>query len=369
MVIRTEARVNSALLQARKRLAGETIASVVTWEVTYRCNLKCLHCYLGPYTHNQEPAQSELSTAEMCGVLDQLLASGTFFVDFTGGELFCRPDIFEIMDYAKKIGLFFGIKTNGTLITEKIADRLKELGVSGVHFSLYGGTTASHEYVTGIPGSFARTINAIKLIKERKIRLAVNSTMMKCNAGELDNIRELGKELGVKTGFTPIIFPMVGQPGSADEVRMDDDQLHKLIIDMGWVPGERYLTTSNLEHHILCSAGRIRCAISPLGEVIPCVIWRLPLGNLKQRSFTDIWQGETAEGIRTIGINDLPTCAGCELSSYCSRCPGMVYLEKENGGISGPSSVNCRMARALKEVRDNRGKESLYQPRRRDRNA
>jgi radical SAM protein with 4Fe4S-binding SPASM domain len=360
MVTRVKKTENYAILLAKKRLAGETIPSVVTWEVTYRCNLRCRHCYLGPYTHGGESPHDELSTAEMCDLLEQMFKAGTFFVDFTGGELFCRPDIFEIMEHAKKIGLFFGIKTNATLITEAVADRLKELGVSGVHVSLYGGTAAAHEFVTQVPGSFDRTVNAIRLLKEREIRLAINVTMMKCNAGEHKKIKELGKELGVNTGFTPIIFPVVGQPGSADEIRMDDDQFKKLIIDLDWVPDDKYLTSSNLEHHILCSAGRIRCAISPVGEVIPCVTWRLPLGDLRKQSFQDIWYGEAFDRVRAIGVSDLPVCAKCELARYCARCPGLIQLENDNGGASGPSSVNCRMARALKEVRDAHGKESLH---------
>jgi len=359
MVTGTRATRNYAVRQAERRRAGEAIPGVVTMEVTYRCNLKCLHCYLGPYTYGKEAPGGELSTSEVTGILDQLFKAGTFMVDFTGGEVLCRPDIFEIFEYTRKIGLFFGIKTNATLITEPVADRLKELGIAGVHVSLYGATPASHEFVTRVAGSYEKTIRAVKLLRERRIRARFNTTIMKCNVKEHQKIEDLGKTLGVKNNFDPFLLSKVDQPGSAADIRINDEDLKNLIIEREWVPDDELVAKSRLESHLLCVAGKRRCAISPLGEVFPCTSWRIFLGDLRRQSFTDIWQGEAVRRIRSITVEDLPTCARCEMVKYCARCPGMIQMENENGGISGPSSVNCRIARAIKEVRDANGKENL----------
>jgi radical SAM protein with 4Fe4S-binding SPASM domain len=337
------------------------IPTDVLLEITDRCNLRCLHCYLGPSSNQPH---DELSISELADILEQLSEIGSFAITFSGGELFCRPDIFEIMNLARERGFFFGLKTNGTLITETVADRLKELGITGVHVSLYGATPATHEYVTGIAGSFARTIHAVKLLRERKIRVSIKTTMMKFNVAEHKKVEEIARQMGASYSPDPLVFPKVGHPGSAADIRMDDDQLRTLIMERNWVPDDTDLMMSNLECHLICSAARTRCTISPQGKVFPCAAWRLPLGDLRQQTFRDIWYGETACRIRAITVSDLPTCANCELVKYCARCPGMVHMEKENGGFSGPSSENCRLARAIKGVKDN-GEKTLCEPRHR----
>jgi radical SAM protein with 4Fe4S-binding SPASM domain len=343
---------NYALRQARKRRNGEYIPGDVLLEVTHRCNLKCIHCYLGP-----QHIHGELSTAEVEGILDQLFEAGCLTITFSGGEALCRPDIFEIMNYAKERGFFFGLKTNGTLITEPVADRLKELDITGVHVSLYGATATTHEYVTGVVGSFNKTMHALKLLRERKFRVGIKTPMMKCNVKEHKDIENIAIQLGANYSPDPIVFSKLGQPGSADLVRMDDEQLKMLINERNWVPDDTDVM-HELERHLICGAGRTRCAISPQGEVFPCATWRLPLGDLKRQTFRDIWHGETAERIRLITVSDLSVCASCALVGYCARCPGMINIEKGNSGISGPSSENCRLARAIKGVKDN-GKEAL----------
>ena len=283
---------------------------------------------------------------------------------FSGGEPLCRPDIFEIMNYAKEKGLFFGLKTSGTLITEAVADRLKELGLIGVNVSLYGATPEIHERVTGEAGSYDRTIRAIELLRERKIRVGIKSTMMNCNVDEDKEIENIAKQLGASYDSDLLVLPKVGQPGSADHIRVDDEQLRRFIEDRNWITNDADVKKADLEHHLICTAGRVRCAISPQGEVFPCALWRIPLGDLRQQSFGDIWYGEAAGNIRSIKASDIQPCAKCKLVGYCNRCPGLARTE--NGGISGPSSENCRLARALKGVRDDREKETLRKPRYRD---
>ncbi|OGO23194.1 MAG: hypothetical protein A2144_11220 [Chloroflexi bacterium RBG_16_50_9] len=350
---------NFALRMVRRRRTGELIPGEIHFEITNRCNLRCFHCYLEPYMNQ---AIDELSTSEVTGILDQLFENGTFDVTFSGGEPLCRPDIFTIMDHARERGLFFGLKTNGTLITEPVADKLKKLGITGVHVSLYGATLMTHERVTGIPGSYARTVRAVKLLRERNIQVAIKTSMMNCNIGEVKEMENIARQLGVAFSPDPLVFSKVGQPGSATDIRLDDDQLKTLIIERNWVPDDVDLLVSDLERHLICSAARTKCAISPQGEVFPCTTWRLPLGNLRSQSFKDIWYGEAASRIRAITVSDLPMCAGCELVNYCARCPGLVNIEKENGGISGPSSENCRLARAIKGVKEDERKTALRKP-------
>lgn len=359
MSIRTDvAPQNFAIRKARERRAGRLIPREVHLELTHRCNLKCFHCYLECYSNGPKP--DELSTTELARIFDQLSEIGVYYVTFSGGEPLCRPDIFEVMNYARERGLFFGLMTNGTLITESVADRIKELGTTGVDVSLYGATATTHEYVTRAPGSFAKAIHAVKLLQERKVRVGIKTTLMRCNAGEHKQIESIARGLGASYRADPIVFPVVGRPGSAADIRMDNEQLRTVVAERGWVPGDSELAKCKLDSHLLCGAARTRCAISPQGDVFPCTLWRISLGNLRQDSFSQIWQGEAAALIRAIECRDLETCSSCELVSYCARCPGLVHME--NGGGLGPSSENCRLAGAIKGVKDERDQETLRQP-------
>ncbi len=349
---------NFAIRKARERSAGDLIPREVHLEITHRCNLKCFHCYLECYSN--EPKPWELSTEEVARILDELFEAGVYYLTFSGGEPLCRPDIFEVMNYAKERGLFFGLMTNGTLINESIADRIKELGTVGVDVSLYGATEATHEYVTRVPRSFAKAIHAVKLLRERKVRVGIKTMLMRCNVKEHKQIESIARELGPSYGPDPILFPKVGRPGSAVPIRMDDNQLRTLVAERDWIPDGADLATSDPERHLSCGAARTRCAISPQGEVFPCTLWRIPLGNLREKSFKEIWHGKAASRIRAINYGDLEVCSRCELVSYCARCPGLVHME--NGGILGPSSENCRFARTVKEVKDGREQETLRKP-------
>jgi radical SAM protein with 4Fe4S-binding SPASM domain len=281
--------------------------------------------------------------------LDQLFEMGVYYVTFSGGEPFCRSDLFDVLSHARERGLFFGIMTNGTLITESIADRIKELGTLGVDVSLYGASAVTHERVTGVPGSFDKAVRAIELLRERKLRVGVKTTLMKCNCGEHRLIESIARGLGASYRPDPILFPKVGHPGSAAAFRMDDEQLRAIVSQRNWIPDDADVVMCSMESHLTCGAGRTRCAVSPQGDVFPCTLWRASLGKLSERSFSEIWRGASAEWIRSISYGALESCARCELVGYCARCPGLIYME--DGDILGPSSENCRLAGATEGVK------------------
>lgn len=339
---------NLALRQAAERKAGKLIPKTVFIDITYKCNLGCLHCGLAPYLNQKK--DEELTFTEITRILDQIFKAGALGVSISGGEPLCRPDLLDILEYANKIGLFFGVKTNGTLLTEAIARTFKKLGVTVVHISLYGATPEVHEYVTGIPGSFEKTIRAIEILKTNNVRTKLNTSIMKCNFHQDMEIKALAERLGVPHHVDPLILPKYDQPGSADNLRISDEQLRQLLIQRNWMNLDVTVFGDEPDGHILCGGGRVSLCVSPYGEVFPCPVWHIPLGDLRQQSFENIWQGEAVKRLRTITINDFPGCIKCEFVKYCNRCPGLVYME--NSDISGPSPENCRLARAIKGVID-----------------
>ena len=176
-------------------------------------------------------------------------------------------------------------------------------------------------------------------------------------------MEDLARRLGVSYHPDPLIFPKAGQPGSADSIRINDEQLWQLVEQQNWVNIDAGIITNDPGKALLCSGGRTRCAISPHGEVFPCALWRIPLGDLRQHTFKEVWHSEAANRVRAVTVNDFPMCTKCALVHYCTRCPGMVYME--NSSISGPSLENCRMACAIKGVKDSEEQETVHKSRNR----
>ncbi len=128
-------------------------------DITYRCNERCVHCYLDHDDHG------EMTTAEIKGVLDQLAEAGVFFLTFSGGEVFLRRDFFELLEHARRLLFNVKIKTNAVMIHEAEAKRIRALGVDTIQISVYSHRPEVHDAITKLPGSFKRTIEGIRLLK------------------------------------------------------------------------------------------------------------------------------------------------------------------------------------------------------------
>jgi Fe-coproporphyrin III synthase len=160
---------------------------VVVWNVTRDCNLRCRHCYANAGTAAREP---ELSTAEGRALLDDLSAFGTPVVLFSGGEPLARPDLVELVAHAVRNGLRAVISTNGTLIREAEADRLRDAGVAYVGISL-DGVGETNDRFRGREGAFRDALRGIRLCRERGIKVGLRFTMHAGNAGEVDAVFDL----------------------------------------------------------------------------------------------------------------------------------------------------------------------------------
>src|SRR5438132_5622203 len=149
------------------RQAGERMPLQVSIEVTRRCPLECQHCYNNLPMGDQDARGREMTTEEHLRMLDELVEMGCFWLLYTGGEIFARKDFLEIYTYAKKKGFLITLFTNGTMVTERIADYLAEWRPFAIEITLYGLTKETYERLTGIPGSFEKCMRGIRLLAER----------------------------------------------------------------------------------------------------------------------------------------------------------------------------------------------------------
>jgi AdoMet-dependent heme synthase len=310
----------------------------VHFDLTYRCNERCVHCYLDHDDHG------EMTTAEVTGVLDQLAAAGTFFLTFSGGEILLRKDLFALVAHARALQFDVKLKTNGVLVGERQAARIRELGVRQVQLSVYSHRPEVHDAITKVPGSLVRTVAAIRRLTAEGVRVMIANVLMRQNAADYPGVRALAAELGVDCTIDPTITPMMNGDTSVVALRLPAPQLLRVFKDRSLV-GDDFMTppSAPIDEETLdgrpCSAGHTFCYISPYGDVYPCVQFPLPSGNVRQQRFEEIWYGSPQlEEVRSIRVRDLPTCSSCGHVSTCTRCPGLAYME---GNMRGPSSADC----------------------------
>ena len=311
------------------------------WELTYKCNLRCVHCYIA-----DESEKEELCFSEIRPILDALAKQGCLYLVFSGGEILTRPDFFDIADYARKKGFALRLLTNGTLITAEVADRIKDISVLSVGMSVYGTNPKIHEAFTRIEGSYAKTIMAFELLRERGIKTVIKSLLMRKNVEEFEGLKKLAEELGANFVYDPTIVAKNNGSKEPLRYRMADDELRDFFY-FKTRPAERGPLEIS-DNDVICNAGFNILSISAYGEVFPCVAIRKKCGDLRKEGLAKIWRSRALSEIRAIRFADLWKCKDCGLLYYCDRCPGIAELE--DGDILGPSTVACGMAKVRKGV-------------------
>jgi AdoMet-dependent heme synthase len=313
-------------------------------DITWRCNERCVHCYLD---HDDK---GEMSTEEIKGVLRQLAEAGTFFLSISGGEPLLRRDCFEILEYARSLRFNVKLKTNAVMIGPKEALHLRKIGIEQVQISVYSHRPEIHDAITKLPGSLRRTLKAIEHLKDNKIRVSMSHVLMQFNSHDAKVLRQMAKDLGISFVVDPTITPMLNGDRSITKLGITADELRDLMHSEEFVGDVEDFCSpdATVDDDILegysCSAGHTLAYISPYADIFPCVSFPMPCGNLRKQSFRDIWYRSPAlTELREVRIRDLHTCSHCSHTAYCSRCPGLAYME---GDFRGPSSSDCEKSYA-----------------------
>jgi len=311
-------------------------------DLTFRCNERCVHCYLDHEDHG------ELKTAEVLDLLDQLAEAGVFFLNLSGGEIFMRPDLFEIIEHARKLQFSVKLKTNGVMVKKAKAERLAKLGIQDVQISLYSHKPEVHDAITLLPNSFKRTIEGARLLGEAGIKVTFANVLMTHNQNDYRGVQDLAAAMGAGYTLDATITPMMDGDRSILALNVDPAKLHEVFHDPS-VLGDKVgtfneapkgpLPAEDAYASVPCSAGHNACYVSPYGEVFPCVQFPYLAGNIREQKFIDIWRDspQLAE-VRSIRLADVQGCSSCVHGGSCTRCPGLAYLE---GNMRGPSVQDC----------------------------
>ncbi len=308
-------------------------------DVTWRCNERCVHCYLD---HDD---LGEMTYAEIEDLMTQMAAAGVFFLTISGGEPLLRKDLFDIIRRARELTFNVKLKTNAILIREKEAALIRELGVETVQVSIYSHRAEVHDAITKVKGSLQRSLDAIRFMVSQGLKVTLANVVMKQTRFDYPEVQKLAAKIGAAFTLDPTITPHINGDRSLLRLNIDCNALREIMNDKT-IAGEedQFIAVApgadeDVMDSIPCSAGHSACYISPYGDVYPCVQFPLPSGNVRQQKFIDIWKySPQLEEVRSIRSRDLPVCSSCAHVGGCSRCPGLAYME---GNMRGPSTADC----------------------------
>lgn len=334
--------------QPHKKEDSSTLR-LVAWETTRNCNLDCIHCRASA---TRGPHSGELDTSEAFRLLDQITEIGKPIIILTGGEPLLRKDIFDIAAYGTQKGLRMVMAPNGTLVTEPIAKRLVDSGIKRISISLDGASRESHDKFRNVDGAFDGALNAMKIARKVGLDFQVNTTITKTNLDQIPKIQELAVEQGAVAHHIFLLVPtgrgkyIVDSEINATEyeetLNWFYDQRDKTPLELKATCAPHYYRilrqraakegkSISFKTHGLdavtrgCLGGIGFCFVSHRGDVQPCGFLTADCGNVRQKSFGDIWKN--SEVLTNLRDYDKLTgkCNPCEFKRVCGGCRARAY--------------------------------------------
>jgi heme b synthase len=343
---------------------------LVFWETTAGCNLRCIHCRRVTVADQLTP--QDLTTQESFQLIDEIAATGKPVFVLSGGEPLFRPDIYEIARYATDAGLPVALATNGTLIDDQVAQRIKDSGVKRVSISFDGADAATHDMFRGLPGSFDAAIRGFRALRAVGLPVQINTTVANHNKVQLEAMRQLAKDLDAVALHLFLLVP-VGCGVQIAEEQMISAQEYEAVLnwlyDVEQAEPNLQLKATCAPHYFRvmrtrraaerrsgiertlppshdrqinghphgqmhaatkgCLAGTGVCFVSHRGEIFPCGYLPVEAGNVRRATFGSIWQDSPLFSQLRDPEQLEGKCGICQFKSLCSGCRARAY------GVSG----------------------------------
>lgn len=319
-----------------------------------KCHLACEHCYESESTH---PKHARLSLADYERVFDELASLGVLYLSLTGGEIFLRGDLFEIVALGRKKRFAVRLYTSGTLIDEARADRIRELQVSEVQVSLYSADAAVHDHFVGHAGAYAKTVRALGLLKERGVLTVMKTPVLDINIDSLEPLAQIAHSLGADFRVDPLLHPRTSGDQAPLRHQVSPAELREKLLAKPHLfeggPGRTAQSLCGTEavrgwDDTLCAAARQVISIGADGGVLPCASFPLAGGNVKEHSVVEIWRRSALfDDLRRTTFGDLGSCQGCAVKASCDPC--MAYALIEHGDHRACNAASRNFATALFE--------------------
>ncbi|MGC8602876.1 MAG: radical SAM protein [Desulfomonilaceae bacterium] len=322
---------------------------LVAWEMTRRCNLKCVHCRAGA-SDVLDP--NELSFSESIKLIEGIREQGTPILIMTGGEPLLRKDFFPLADHAIKTGLRAVLATNGALVTHEIAKEIAKVGIPRASVSLDGPVAKDHDDFRGVPGAFEASLNGIEMLKSAGVDVQINTTVTRRNRHQLSEMAKLVEKLNAAAFHVFLLVPT----GRARDMRGEEmgpedyeqtllefyqiarkskfetkatcaPQYYRILRQQAALEGiEVTENTFGLNAHTRgCLGGLSFAFISHIGDVQPCGYFDDKAGSIRKMDFSRIWlESELFSELRNFKMLE-GKCGKCDYIRFCGGCRARAY--------------------------------------------
>ena len=327
-------------------------------EVTWKCNWRCVHCYQD--NHNLEL----LDTSTLKNLFKDLAANGTMHIIITGGEPLVRKDIFELLEAINELGMGITLYSNGHKIGRDMAKRLSSL-IAIAELSLLAGEAEVHDRLSGVKGSFDKTVAAINNLKENNIKVILKTPVLRPAYHTLKALEQKANEWNIEWYPDAEISRTYSGADYPLQYHLTFNELQEYFkLFPKFNPNFGFNPDPGIKKG-LCLAGRQYCFIDAMGNVYPCLNFKsacdvqekqgktpiAKLGNILSNTFSDIWSSTgILNEIRNATFDNFKTCTSCKSGSGCSPCMALNY--EENGELFKPSKTVCNLAKAAKHPFD-----------------
>jgi len=318
-----------------------------SFELTDRCNLSCVHCFINQPAGSCKVRQQELNLDQVKNILDKMAANGTLFLLLTGGEPLLRQDFADIYIHAKQLGMMVTLFTNGTMITPEIADMLADMPPQAIEISLYGATAETYESVTRLPGYFERCMDGIQLLNEHHLPLGLKAILLQNNVHELDAMKRIAKDFDLQFRYDGLIWPRTDGDEATYAQRLPVEELVKLdLADEDRIEEWRKTAKKSGQEPIRkefvfnCGGGMHSYHIDSQGKMSLCLMVRTPSFDLKEIEFLEAW--ENIGRLRNLERKLQTKCEMCTVNALCSQCPGWSQVVHDD--YETPVDYVCELA-------------------------
>jgi len=323
----------------------------MAWEVTSKCNLKCVHCRSSSDIHSPE---GKFTLDKCYKLLDDISEFAKPVIVLSGGEPLLRKDIFDIAKYGTEKGFRMCMATNGVLVTDEVCEKMKDSGIKIVSLSLDGSTKEIHDNFRGQSGAFDGVMNAVRLFKKHNIQFIINSSFTKRNQHDIQNVYQLAKSLGATAWYMFLIVPTGRGEEIMNELVSKEDyekilnwhyemerNEHEILVRPTCAPqyyriwhersklegkdSDRRSLTFSTGGGKGCIAGQTICFVNSEGDVYPCSYFPFPAGNVFKDKIKDIWENSKLfSDLRSFKEYE-GKCGVCKYLGVCGGCRARAY--------------------------------------------
>ena len=319
-------------------------------ELTLRCNLRCRHCYIhasaarsperqrgGSPLADARGDREEMTTDEVCRVLDQLADAGVLNLLLTGGEIFVRRDFKEIYLHARRRGFLLTLFTNATRVNEELANFLAAHAPRRIEISLYGHSAGTYEAVTGLKGSFTAFRNGLEHLLRRKLPVYLKAMLLRSNAHEFSAMKAWAESLNRPFRFDAVVntrldggrHPFAERLPAGEVARWQHEASGEKSRPSEW---RQKVEGREADPRLFrCGAGRMTFHLDPRGCMHPCLMWRNDPYDLLEGSITG-WH-KHLEGILSRQAPAESRCSTCKDRLICASCAATSAQETGKPGL------------------------------------